>query len=61
MQTKKLSMSTFADMLTRFLDRPVVDMTNLKGAYDLDLPLTPERVFTALRDRANGANGRTTA
>jgi uncharacterized protein (TIGR03435 family) len=29
-------------MLTRFLDRPVVDMTNLKGSYDLTLDLTPE-------------------
>jgi CO/xanthine dehydrogenase Mo-binding subunit len=31
------------------------------GVRFTTLPLTPERVFTALRDRANGANGRTTA
>jgi uncharacterized protein (TIGR03435 family) len=54
-QTKKLSMSTFADMLTRFLDRPVVDMTNLKGAYDLDLPLTPEDRIVMLIRSAIGA------
>jgi uncharacterized protein (TIGR03435 family) len=41
-ETKKLTMPTFADMLTRFLDRPIVDMTNVKGAYDLTLNLTPE-------------------
>lgn len=42
LETKKLSMATFADMLTRFLDRPVVDQTNLKAAYDLKLDLTAE-------------------
>ena len=41
-ETKKLSMTTFADMLTRFMDRPVVDQTNLKAAYDMTLELTPE-------------------
>jgi uncharacterized protein (TIGR03435 family) len=35
-------MEMTADMLTRFLDRPVIDMTNLKGAYDFTLELTPE-------------------
>jgi len=41
-EAKKLSMATLADMLTRFLDRPVVDKTNIKGAFDLSLELTPE-------------------
>jgi len=41
-QTQKLSMRTLADMLTRFLDRPVVDMTELKGGYDLKFDLSPE-------------------
>jgi uncharacterized protein (TIGR03435 family) len=41
-ESKKLTMEIIADMLTRFLDRPVVDMTNLKGAYDFNLELTPE-------------------
>ena len=41
-ETKNLTMEIAADMLTRFLDRPVVDMTNLKGSYDLTLDLTPE-------------------
>jgi uncharacterized protein (TIGR03435 family) len=41
-EIKRLSMNLIADMLTRFLDRPVVDMTSLKGNYDLTLNLTPE-------------------
>lgn len=41
-ETKNLTMEIVADMLTRFLDRPVVDMTNLKGTYDLSLDLSPE-------------------
>lgn len=39
---KKVSMAVVADMLTRMLDRPVVDQTNLKGNYDLVVDLTPE-------------------
>ena len=39
---KKLSMAMLADMLTRFVDRPVVDTTGLKGSYDLVLEVPPE-------------------
>jgi uncharacterized protein (TIGR03435 family) len=48
MEIKKLDMPTIADMLTRFLDRTVVDQTNLKGGYDLELGLTPEDRLTML-------------
>jgi uncharacterized protein (TIGR03435 family) len=41
-EVKKLDMPTTADMLSRFTDRPVVDMTELKGRYDFTLDLTPE-------------------
>jgi uncharacterized protein (TIGR03435 family) len=41
-QVKRLTMGMIADMFTRFLDRPVVDMTNLKGGYDLVLDIAPE-------------------
>lgn len=41
-EAKRLDMPTFADMLTRFSDRPVVDMTSLKGRYDFTLALSPE-------------------
>ena len=47
-ETKNLSMTTLANMLTRFVDRQVVDMTNLKGGYDLKLDLTPEDRMTML-------------
>jgi len=34
---KKVTMAYLADSLARFVDRPVVDMTNLKGTYDMTL------------------------
>jgi uncharacterized protein (TIGR03435 family) len=42
LQGKKLAMTGFADTLARFMDRPVVDLTELKGAYDFTLDITPE-------------------
>ena len=39
---KKITMEGFADMLTRFSDRPVLDMTELKGRYNFSLELSPE-------------------
>ncbi len=40
-EAQKMSMSAFADMLTSMVDRPVVDMTDLKGTYQVafDVPL----------------------
>ncbi len=52
----KLTMPSFADMLARFADRPVLDMTDLKGAYDFSLQFTPED-FRAMRLRAAIAAG----
>jgi uncharacterized protein (TIGR03435 family) len=49
-EVKKITMQAFADMLTRFNDRPVVDMTDLKGRYDFNLELSPEdRMATMVR------------
>ena len=48
---KKLTMATFADTVARFSDRPIVDMTNLKGNYDFTLTFTPED-FRALMIRS---------
>jgi uncharacterized protein (TIGR03435 family) len=42
MQVKRLPTSRFADVLARFVDRPVVDMTNLTGIYDYDINVTEE-------------------
>jgi uncharacterized protein (TIGR03435 family) len=41
MEIGKLSMPRFAEMLTPLVDRPVIDMTGLKGNYQvaLDLPM----------------------
>jgi uncharacterized protein (TIGR03435 family) len=41
MQMAKITMAALADMLTQFMDRPVVDATELKGNYQvaLDLPI----------------------
>ena len=39
---RELSMLNFADVLARFTDRPVVDMTNLPGRYNLEVNLTED-------------------
>ncbi len=39
---KKLTMAYFAEVLARFVDRPVVDMTGLTGTYDVLLNFTEE-------------------
>jgi uncharacterized protein (TIGR03435 family) len=41
-------MEILADAIGRFVERPVVDMTELKGTYDLTLELTPEEYRTLL-------------
>ncbi|SPE26966.1 conserved hypothetical protein [Candidatus Sulfopaludibacter sp. SbA3] len=44
---KPASMDGLAEFLSSEMDRPVVDMTELKGAYDLTLRWTPEEVLQA--------------
>lgn len=41
-EAKKVRMETLATILERFMDRPVVNLTELKGTYDLTLPVTEE-------------------
>ena len=41
-EAHKLSMQILADTLTRYVERPVVDMTGLEGTYDVMLEFTPE-------------------
>jgi uncharacterized protein (TIGR03435 family) len=41
-EAHKLGMAAFADTLARFVDRPIVDMTELKGNYDFSVEFTPE-------------------
>jgi uncharacterized protein (TIGR03435 family) len=39
-EVRKLTMTQFADQLARYMDRPVVDMTNLRPQYDFSIDLT---------------------
>jgi len=39
-EARKLSMLFFVDVLGRFVDRPVIDQTDLQGRYDIDVPLS---------------------
>jgi uncharacterized protein (TIGR03435 family) len=41
-EAKRLNMPALAGSLERFLDRPIVDMTDLNGSYDFSLDVTPE-------------------
>ena len=45
---KKLNMFYLTDILTRFMDRPVVDRTGLTGKYDLKIQLADEDYRTML-------------
>lgn len=45
---RKLAMTSFAELLARFEDKPVVDMTGLTGSYDFDLVFTPEDYMAML-------------
>ena len=42
LEAKRFSMARFADLMSLFFDRPVVDVTGLQGEYNITLPLTPE-------------------
>ena len=42
LETNKLTMQSLASTLERFLDRPVVDVTGVKGYYDASFDLAPE-------------------
>ena len=42
LDARKVTMANFADTLSRFTDRPIVDRTGLTGSYDISIQLTPE-------------------
>jgi uncharacterized protein (TIGR03435 family) len=48
---KRATMASFVDTLGRFVDRPIVDMTDLKGAYDFAFNISPED-FRAMQIQA---------
>jgi len=49
MEAAKMTMTTFAEMLIRFVDRPVVDMTELKGTYQVAIDLSMEELGAMAR------------
>jgi len=53
---KKMTMAGAAETLARFADRPIVDMTGLKGNYDFALEFSPDD-FRAMMIRAAIAAG----
>jgi uncharacterized protein (TIGR03435 family) len=52
---RKLAMANFVDVLGRFVDRPLVNETNLTGRYDLDVDLTENDYNAMLIRSAIGA------
>jgi len=52
-ETAHMTLTAFADFITRYCELPVVDMTGLQGAYDLELDISGEEVRSAAR--AHGA------
>ena len=55
-EAKKLSMVRLASILSCCIDLPVVDMTGLKGKYDISFPL-PDDVIRGMITRAFLASG----
>ncbi|TMQ00062.1 MAG: TIGR03435 family protein [Verrucomicrobia bacterium] len=47
-EAKKINAAGMAAVLERFTDRPVMDMTELKGTYDFEFPVTPEEMQTLM-------------
>jgi len=52
-------MAAFAELLTRFVDRPVLDMTEMKGSYQvaLDLPMQDLMAVARAQGVMGGAFG----
>lgn len=59
LELSKLTMQAFADTLSPFVDRPVIDATGLKGAYKANLDLPIEVLFGMMQNmmRTNGLPG----
>lgn len=53
LEASKITMASLTDLLTGFADRPVVDRTGLKGAYEVSLDLSIADLMSAAR--AKGA------
>jgi uncharacterized protein (TIGR03435 family) len=49
MEASNMTMVALADALTRFVDRPVIDLTELKGGYQVTLDLSMADMIKAAR------------
>jgi uncharacterized protein (TIGR03435 family) len=49
MEMSKMAMPAFVDLITRLVDRPVVDMTGLKGNYQVALELSMSDMLNVAR------------
>ena len=49
LEMTKMTMAQFADSLSPFVDRPVVDMTEIKGTYQIALDLSMDDLRNAAR------------
>ena len=49
LEAPKMNMAALADSLSRFFDRPVVDLTELKGSYQVALDLSMDDLRNAAR------------
>jgi uncharacterized protein (TIGR03435 family) len=49
MESSKMTMAQFADSLTAFVDRPVVDMTGLKGNYQIAMDISMQDLMNAAK------------
>jgi uncharacterized protein (TIGR03435 family) len=55
-EAKKVTMAMLADLLGRFVERPVVDMTTLEGRYDITFEVAEED-FRTMMMRAARSSG----
>ena len=49
MESTKATMAGFADMLSRFVGKPVVDKTELKGNYDVTIEVSMQELMAIAR------------
>ena len=57
LEAPKINMAALADTLSRFFDRPVVDLTELKGTYQVVVDLSMEDLRNAARTMGYMAPG----
>lgn len=55
MEAEKMNMTMLTETLTRFMDRPVVDLTDLKGNYHVALDLSRDDLQNAAKAAGAGA------